>query len=258
VKANDNECILEEPTIPNSIIHITHACFGEQVTKGSRTVVYCSSNLEEEGTPICVLIEGSNESKQLDLLFGSPAKFSLKGRSPSTVYLTGYVQPESSPMPPDDMDDLNDLSDSEIQMHEKVLREKLQSRKRAAHEHEHEHEDEDVEANIHEPATKKRKTETGTQPKKQEKQEKKEKQAKQTKPETTKVATDNNTKVDATVATTTTATTANNNNEAASATQDKPLSKRQQKKLQTDKKKRRKTRTNINNYYYNDNNSYYK
>jgi len=145
VKPNDDECILPEPAVPNSIIHITHASFGEQVAKGSRTLLCCSSNMDEEGIPICVLTEGNHESKQLDLIFASPVKFSLKGRSPSTVYLTGYVQPEPSPMDPDEFDG---MSESEMDVHENVLRQKLQARKRSAIEDEE---------NVQEPATKKKK-----------------------------------------------------------------------------------------------------
>lgn len=74
-------------------LHLTMACFGERVDENSRTVLVCKCN--EREAPIAVLIEGSNENQSLDLMISgnTVCEFSLKGRSPSSVYLSGFVQP---------------------------------------------------------------------------------------------------------------------------------------------------------------------
>jgi len=77
----------------NDALHLTMACFGEEVTEKSRTVLYCKCN--EREAPIAVLMEGLNENQQLDLMVSGNdvCEFSLKGRSPSSVYLSGFIQP---------------------------------------------------------------------------------------------------------------------------------------------------------------------
>jgi len=77
----------------NDALHLTMACFGEKVEEKSRTVLYCKCN--EREAPIAVLMEGLNENQQLDLMVSGNdvCEFSLKGRSPSSVYLSGFIQP---------------------------------------------------------------------------------------------------------------------------------------------------------------------
>merc|ERR1719357_1245325 len=50
---------IDQPAIDNYIVHITNACFGPNVTSGSRTVVMAATTNEDEddnseGVPICV------------------------------------------------------------------------------------------------------------------------------------------------------------------------------------------------------------
>jgi len=92
VKQNE-PCTMDVPESFDGLVSITQASFGETVNKGSRTVVCCTTPSSTEPTPICVLIQGSNETQQLNLKFANPAEFSLKGNQPSTVYLTGFVEP---------------------------------------------------------------------------------------------------------------------------------------------------------------------
>mmetsp|Transcript_25998 Transcript_25998/g.42498 ORF Transcript_25998/g.42498 Transcript_25998/m.42498 type:complete len:365 (+) Transcript_25998:148-1242(+) len=97
---------IAQPAIEGYIIHVTNACFGEQVQKQSRTLVFVNVTSDEDddvedaaaaakddGAPICVLRQGSHESQSLDLLFNESAVLTLKGQKPSIVYLTGYLQP---------------------------------------------------------------------------------------------------------------------------------------------------------------------
>merc|ERR1719480_173997 len=74
-------------------LHLTMACFGEDVKENSRTVLVCKCN--EREAPIAVLYEGSNENQQLNLMISgnTVCEFSLKGRSPSSVFLSGFIQP---------------------------------------------------------------------------------------------------------------------------------------------------------------------
>jgi len=116
--------------------------FRSRRQKNSRTVVCCKTPLSEEPTPICVLNQGIHENEKLDLKFGSAATFILEGHEPSTVYLTGYIQPE-------DMRDLDDIPE-DYDM-EEALAAKFKNR--------YPMEDEDEEMFPPEPDTKKRKVE---------------------------------------------------------------------------------------------------
>jgi len=90
VKENE-ENTMEVPEHFDGVVYVTQASFGENVNKGSRTIVCCKTPALDEPTPVCVLTEGTHETHPLNLKFTSPADFSLKGHQPSTVYLTGYV-----------------------------------------------------------------------------------------------------------------------------------------------------------------------
>merc|ERR1719350_848392 len=74
-------------------LHLTMACFGEHVSDNSRTVLICKCN--EREAPIAVLLEATNENQHLDLMISgnTVCEFSLKGRSPSSVFLSGFLQP---------------------------------------------------------------------------------------------------------------------------------------------------------------------
>merc|ERR1712072_290279 len=71
----------------------TMACFGRNVKTYSRTVVNIQYGKRE--APICVLIQGKHENQILDLNLpgGKEWSFTISGIIPSTVFLTGYVQP---------------------------------------------------------------------------------------------------------------------------------------------------------------------
>jgi len=99
---------IELPEYFDGFVYVTQVSFGEHVNKGSRTVVCCTTPLSQEPTPICVLNEGHNETQLLKLKFESVATFSLKGHQPSTVYLTGYLEPDLQDMDafPDDESDI--------------------------------------------------------------------------------------------------------------------------------------------------------
>jgi len=104
------ETVLEQPEHIDGIICITNACFGQDVNKNSRTIVCCKSALSEEPTPICVLNQGIHENERLNLKFGSSATFTLQGTAPSTVFLTGFVQPDGlGDDLPEDMDMEDDI-----------------------------------------------------------------------------------------------------------------------------------------------------
>ena len=64
---------IDQPAIDGYIVHITSACFGANVAKGSRTVVMVDPSAEEDGddsaSPVCVLRQGQQENQSLDLLF---------------------------------------------------------------------------------------------------------------------------------------------------------------------------------------------
>jgi FKBP-type peptidyl-prolyl cis-trans isomerase len=218
---------------------ITNACFGEHVNKGSRTVVCCKTPLSKESTPICVLNQGVNESERLNLRFGSSATFTLQGQQPSTVHLTGYVQPE----------EMNDLDFPEDYDMDEEISSKLKQR--------FGQEDENEEMFPPQPVTKKRKTEApitqkAAQPKKQPPQ----KQPPQKK-ETPNPKTQQKTETPATTQspqntetqTKTQPISNQNNNDAKEDTQktaDKPLSKNQQKKLKKLQKKQQQEAKNDN------------
>jgi len=109
------ETHLEQPD-EDGLICVTHACFGPQVNKGSRSVVACKIPGAKDSIPVCVLTEGNHENQPLDLKFGSLASFSVKGNQPSTVFLTGYIQHQFPGM--DDMGDLADMDEEDIDMQE--------------------------------------------------------------------------------------------------------------------------------------------
>ena len=43
---------ITEPAIPDYIIHVTKACFGPKVTNGSRSVVMCGVDADDDGKPM--------------------------------------------------------------------------------------------------------------------------------------------------------------------------------------------------------------
>jgi len=154
VQPNKTEDI-DQPAIPNYIVHITNACFGPNVTKGSRSVVMAATTNEDEadndeGVPICVLREGACENQSLDLLFNESASLSVKGTKPCTVYLTGYIQPPVSP------DDLNDMDPMMEDMDEEQVMEALREQKRQQRAL-----DDEDDSEVEEPPTKKQKTAKG-------------------------------------------------------------------------------------------------
>lgn len=77
----------------NNRIHITMACFGEDVQTQSRTVVSLQTGVKE--VPICVLTQGTHENQSLNLSLPNEKEnvFTISGINPSSVYLTGYIQP---------------------------------------------------------------------------------------------------------------------------------------------------------------------
>lgn len=74
-------------------LHLTMACFGEEVKENSRTVLVCNCN--GRSGPIAVLSQGLNENQHLDLMISgnTVCEFSLKGANPSSVFLSGFIQP---------------------------------------------------------------------------------------------------------------------------------------------------------------------
>jgi len=132
---------MDVPENFDGIVCITQVSFGETVNKNSRTVVCCTNPPSNESTPICVLTQGAHETHPLNLKFSSPSEFSLKGTQPSTVYLTGYVEPA--------LDNLHDMDDeADFNMPEHVF---SKMKRRFG--------EEDEEAEQLEPAAKKRKIE---------------------------------------------------------------------------------------------------
>jgi FKBP-type peptidyl-prolyl cis-trans isomerase len=95
------EIVSTKTASSSDTIHITMACYGKKIQINSRSVVNIKINNSE--IPICVLLQGSQENQLMDLnLPGqTPIQFSIEGVNPSTVYLTGFVQP---------LIDINDLS----------------------------------------------------------------------------------------------------------------------------------------------------
>jgi len=125
----------------DGIVCITQATFGENVNKNSRTLLCCTTPISNEPTPICVLTQGINETQSLNLKFSSPSDFSLKGQQPSTVYLTGYIEPS--------LDNVHDIDDDDLDYD--VPQHMLSKMKRRFGQ------EEDEEAEQLEPAAKKRK-----------------------------------------------------------------------------------------------------
>lgn len=78
---------------PDDALHLTMACFGEDVEEDSRSVLRCSCN--DRSAPIAVLIQGVNENQSLDLIISgsSPMTFTLGGDKPSPIFLSGFIQP---------------------------------------------------------------------------------------------------------------------------------------------------------------------
>lgn len=74
-------------------LHLSMACFGENVQDNSRTVLFCECNGRK--APIAVLLQGSNENQKLDLIISGNAvcNFSVGGFNQSPVYLSGFIQP---------------------------------------------------------------------------------------------------------------------------------------------------------------------
>jgi len=74
-------------------VHLTMACFGKNVKTHSRTLINIQYGKRE--APICVLMQGKHENQILDLNLpgGKEWSFTISGTIPSTVFLTGYVQP---------------------------------------------------------------------------------------------------------------------------------------------------------------------
>jgi len=157
MKVEANQTIdIDQPAIPNYIVHITNACFGAKVNPKSRSVVTVTTTNEDEdgsaeGVPICVLREGQQENQSLDLLFNESASLTVTGTKPSTVYLTGYIQPPVSGA--DDLDDLNPMMED---MDEEQIMEALKEQKRQQMAL-----DDEDDAEVEEPPTKKQKTAKG-------------------------------------------------------------------------------------------------
>jgi hypothetical protein len=175
----DNE--IDAPEVPGWVIHITHACFGVDVKKDSRTVIVCENDTDDDPSnkskpkesPLCVLLEGKQENVNLDLLITEPLKFALKGKNASTVTLSGYIQPPpnmgpDTMMSPHDMD--NDDDEEMMNMHdEEAEKEHIRDimRKRKLEQSIPEETKEDKKDQVKEPPTKKAKTDGGNKNKDQ-------------------------------------------------------------------------------------------
>merc|ERR1719266_300063 len=148
----DKTVDIDQPAIPNYIVHITNACFGPEVKKNSRSVVMVTTSSEEEtdAVPLCVLKEGQIENQSLDLLFNESATMTVQGNKPSTVYLTGYLQP---PIMPDMMNpDMEDMDE------EMIMRQLAAQREQATEDAKDSSEEEEE---VEEPPTKKQRTTKG-------------------------------------------------------------------------------------------------
>jgi len=170
MKVEANKTVdIDQPAIPNYIVHITNACFGPTVSNKSRSVVMVSTITEDDdedsdGFPLCVLRQGECENQSLDLLFNESASLTVKGKNASTVYLTGYIQPPVSggddlgQMDPAMMEDMD-----EQQIMETLRQQKLQQRSLDDEDDDDEDKDSDDEDDeeIDEPPTKKQKTAKG-------------------------------------------------------------------------------------------------
>jgi len=123
---------IDQPAIEGYIVHITNACFGANVNKGSRTVVVVDPSADEgdddTAAPVCVLRQGQQENQSLDLLFNESASFSLKGQKPSNVFLTGYIQPPVDGEPMGQMDPMyEDMDEEQIMSALKAQREQAEA-----------------------------------------------------------------------------------------------------------------------------------
>merc|ERR1712232_294498 len=149
---------IDQPAIPDYIVHVTNACFGVNVNKGSRTLVMVNPSDDTSDTsaeaPVCILRQGQNENQSLDLLFNESATITVKGQKPSTVYLSGYLQPPIDADAAGMMDPMmEDMDEAEI---EEALKRQRQQQRALDDEVDDAEEDE-----IEEPPTKKQKTEKG-------------------------------------------------------------------------------------------------
>lgn len=92
-QVKDGEKTTIKMNSPEDTVHLTMACFGRNVKTHSRTLVNLQYGKRE--APICVLIQGKHENQILDLNLpgGKEWSFTISGIIPSTVFLTGYVQP---------------------------------------------------------------------------------------------------------------------------------------------------------------------
>jgi len=163
MKLSPNETTeIDQPAIEGYIVHITNACFGANVNKGSRTVVVVDPSAEEgdddTAAPVCVLRQGQQENQSLDLLFNESASFSLKGQKPSPVFLTGYIQPPVDGEPMGQMDPMyEDMDEEQIMSALKAQREQAEAL---------DADDDDAEDEVSEPPAKKQKTASGAVAKK--------------------------------------------------------------------------------------------
>lgn len=154
---------IDQPAIEGYIVHITSACFGANVSKGSRTVVMVDPSAEDDSddtsSPVCVLRQGQQENQSLDLLFNESASFSLKGQKPSAVYLTGYIQP-----PVDAGEPMGSMDPMYEDMDEEQIMSALKAQRAQAEALDADDDDEDEE--VAEPPAKKQKTASGAVAKK--------------------------------------------------------------------------------------------
>lgn len=92
-QVKDGEKTTIKMNSPEDTVHLTMACFGKNVKTHSRTLVNIQYGKRE--APICVLMQGKHENQILDLNLpgGKEWSFTISGTIPSTVFLTGYVQP---------------------------------------------------------------------------------------------------------------------------------------------------------------------
>jgi len=175
---------IDQPAIEGYIVHVTNACFSANVEKNSRTVVMVDPSAEDgdddTASPVCVLTAGKQENQSLDLLFNESASFSLKGQKPSTVFLTGYIQP-----PVDAEGPMNDMDPMYEDMNEEQIMSALKAQRKQAEAADDEDQDEEEEdEEVEEPPAKKQKTASGAKAKKadktkgQQKDDKKRKNAK--------------------------------------------------------------------------------
>jgi len=189
---------IDQPAIPDYIVHVTNACFGVNVNKGSRTLVMVNPSDDNTDTsmeaPVCVLRQGQNENQSLDLLFNESATITVKGQKASTVYLSGYIQP---PVDADDASMMNPMMEDmdEAEIEEALKQQRLQQQALDDEQEESEEEAPELmdEDKIEEPPTKKQKTDKGSKATKNGQANKNEKKRKQAaKPVETSTVDDDN------------------------------------------------------------------